>query len=149
MHKTVNNVKNSSSPRTRIQGESELKETFERSSILTRVPVSGGGSWCCINNALSLNGRPCFAASPFVPVFTPRPRIRHAPQHDTPPSAPGAGAPSDTRRQIFKWRSLILTIPRPFVNRRLNKDEMEFLCLVTNRGKGPGVKSMRICEEYQ
>ena len=95
--------------------------------------MSGGGAWCCINNALSLNARPCFAASRFVPVFTPRPRIRHAPQ-------PRGRAPSDTQRQIFKWRSLILTIQRPFVTRRLNKDEMEFLCHVTNRGKGSGNK---------
>ena len=58
----------------------------------------------------------------------------------TRPPLPRGRAPSDTQRQIFKWRSLILTIQRPFVTRRLNKDEMEFLCHVTNRGKGSGNK---------
>ena len=75
----------------------------------------------------------CRGVYPPAP-HSPRPSARHA------PPAPGAGAPSDTLRQIFKWRSLILTIPRPFVTRRLNKDEMEFLCLVTNRGKDGGDK---------
>ena len=60
-----------------------------------------------------------------------------------PPLPRGRGPSSDTRRQIFKWRSLILTIPRPFVTRRLNKDEMEFLCLVTNQAR-VGVISMRV-----
>ena len=73
--------------------------------------------------------------------------ISHAPSQLTRPPHPRGQAASDTESNIqmsvssSQWRALCHS-------RRLNKDEMEFLCLVTNRGKGPGVKSMRICE-YQ